>query len=212
VNLDDALRILGVGDSASAADVRVAFRRGLHERHPDRHGSGNDAHARTRDFIEAYRIALAHTESLVATRTVNVDNPVFEAEATAARFVEMSSEQPVAQRLASDAMHRSSGIDVRAIGDDTIALDCPADEAYPLLVDVAHRIGDVTHVDRSSFEFLEFLVRSVSGDTLSVVCSLQGRSNGTTEVFFTLEPLEVARGPLPNIDEIVHMFVDRLSN
>ena len=50
----------------------------------------------------------------------------------------------------------------------TIAFSCPADEAYPYLVNAAHQLGDVTHVDRSSFEFLEFLVRSVSGDAISV--------------------------------------------
>ena len=85
---------------------------------------------------------------------------------------------------------------------DTLAMACPADEAYGLLVDAAHQVGDVTHVDRSSFEFLEFLIRSASGDAISVVCSLQGRSSGSTEVFFTLEPLAAAHGPLPKVNEI----------
>ena len=94
------------------------------------------------------------------------------------------------------------------IGTDTLAVECPADETYALLVDAAYRIGDVTHVDRSSHEFLEFLVRSTSGDAISVVCSLQGRANGTTEAFITLEPLATARGPLPDVGEVARLMAE----
>jgi hypothetical protein len=66
---------------------------------------------------------------------------------------------------------------------ETLALEVPADEAYLLLLDAAHRVGDVTYIDRDA-GLLEFVV-----DIASVVLSLQGRGNGTTEVFCTVEPL-----------------------
>lgn len=121
--------------------------------------------------------------------------------------------EPVATRVDSgpapthdDAGDVDPSSGVWLVESDTLAIDCPADEAYGLLVEAAHRLGDVTHVDRSSFEFLEFLVRSTSGDAISVVCSLQGRANGSTEVFFTLEPLATARGPLPDVREVAMLI------
>ena len=216
MNIDDAWRILGVDEHSSPDEVRAIFRRVLRERHPDMPGGGPDAEANTRDLIAAYRLVVAHTEANVAaTRVDHTASPVYEAEPFVAEPYREAAEEPVANRVShTGTAHRQWGaaVEVWQIGTDTIALGCPADEAYPLLVDVAHHIGDVTHVDRSTFEFLEFLVRSASGDTLSVVCSLQGRSNGATEAFFTIEPLDVARGPIPAISEVLQFFVDRLTN
>ena len=203
MNIDDAWRVLGIGVTVRSDDVRAAFRHRLHERHPDKlaakggveggradRAPGGHADADTRELIVAYRLAIAHCGSTVPEAVP--DRPV-------------EAPRPEAG-MAGD------GGDVEAwrIGSDTIAFSCPADEAYPYLVNAAHQLGDVTHVDRSSFEFLEFLVRSVSGDAISVVCSLQGRANASTEAFFTCEPLAMTHGPIPDVEEIVGRFIETL--
>jgi hypothetical protein len=83
---------------------------------------------------------------------------------------------------------------------DTIRLAMPPDEAFLRLLEAAHRIGDVTYVDRSCAIF-EALV-SVEGEgTCSLVVSLQGRAHGT-EAFCTLEAIEhVASPPVRHVTE-----------
>jgi hypothetical protein len=215
VNIDDARSLLGTHEGCSADELRSAYRKRLHELHPDVRGGGAAAAADTRELIAAYQLVLqASAPVLAATRVEpSVEGFTHYAEpvATAQRGEWVS--EPVATRVDSGPAPRhedgaaiDASLGVWMVESDTLALNCPADEAYALLVDAAHRLGDVTHVDRSSFEFLEFLVRSTSGDAISVVCSLQGRANGSTEVFFTLEPLATARGPLPEVAEVAAMI------
>ena len=198
-------------------EIRSVFRRGLRMHHPDVQaagaGVGVDADAKTREFITAYRtIETSFAPNAVATKVDEYTAAAFvDDEATSSTF-SRRAEEPVAQRLSSEPLvRRGQSCEYWLVGTDTIALGCPADEAYPLLVDAAHRLGDVTHVDRSSHEFLEFLVRNQTGDTLSVVCSLQGRSNGSTEAFFTVEPFNTVHGPVPDVGEIVQLVVQRLA-
>jgi hypothetical protein len=92
---------------------------------------------------------------------------------------------------------------------DTLALPLPADETYARLVEVAHQVGDVTYVDRQC-GVLEALLRTRSGTTISMVVSLQGRSNGSTEAFFTLEPIDAVKGDLPTVQDITDLVASYL--
>ena len=99
--------------------------------------------------------------------------------------------------------------EVWLIGPDTIALAMPADDAYLRLLEVAHRIGDVTYVDRSC-ALMEALLRTKDGTTLSLVISLQGRALGHTEAFLTIEPVDLVRGPLPNVADLTQLVASHL--
>ena len=88
---------------------------------------------------------------------------------------------------------------------DTIGIALPADEAFTVLLEVAHRIGDVTYLDRN--ELLEALLRTEQGVTVSMVISLQGRASGVTEAFVTLEALDAARGALPLVADVTALLV-----
>ena len=210
MNIEEAWRLLGAAEGCSPDELRSAYRRRLHELHPDVRGGEAGAAAETRELITAYRLTLTMSSTVVAAsrQDIPADLEPFEYVVTAERTDNDRSE-PFAERLVQDPAvfgafaPASSGVWV--VEADTLAIECPADEAYGLLVEAAHQLGDVTHVDRTSFEFLEFLVRSASGDAISVVCSLQGRANGSTEVFFTLEPLATALGPLPDVREVVRL-------
>ena len=210
MNIEQAWKLLGAVEGCSPDELRSAYRRRLRELHPDLRGGGAEAAAETRELIAAYRLALASSPTVEAASRYEVpaDLRPFDYVATAARTDDGPS-GPIAERLVRDPAvfeafaGASSGVWV--VDADTLAIECPADEAYGLLVEAAHQLGDVTHVDRTSFEFLEFLVRSTSGDAISVVCSLQGRATGCTEVFFTLEPLATAPGPLPDVHEVVRL-------
>lgn len=91
---------------------------------------------------------------------------------------------------------------------DTITLDVPADEAFLLLLEAAHRVGDVTHVSPGD-ALLEALIAFDDGRTCSLVISLQGRANGTTDAFCTLQALDA--GPTPPVGLVVDALVEELT-
>lgn len=113
----------------------------------------------------------------------------------------------VLRGLVVEAEEPEVGVDVVA-DNDTIALDVPADEAFLLLLEAAHRVGDVTHVSPGD-GLLEALIAFDDGRTCSLVISLQGRANGTTEAFCTLQALDA--GPNPPMGLVVDALVEELA-
>ena len=186
MDIAEARAALGLGVGASQADAQVAFRRLLQAAHPDRNAAENAAD-RTRTLVLAYR-TIGRSYSSVAELQ---STPVVD----------------TADDLAVDVSDIYSGVDsdpVVLVDADTIGLACPSDEAFAVLVEVAHRIGDVTYLDRQS-ELLEALLRTVDGTTVSMVISLQGRATGITEAFVTLEPIDVVRGELPDVAAVTEL-------
>src|SRR5205085_4865317 len=102
--------------------------------------------------------------------------------------------------------HRAPPPPVHAepIDGDTVSIMAPADEAFALLLEAAHVIGDVTYVSPRDGLF-EALVKFDDGRTCSLVISLQGRGNGTTEAFCTLQALD--GGPVPSVSIVVDELV-----
>jgi hypothetical protein len=78
-------------------------------------------------------------------------------------------------------------VGVRVVGGDTLLLAAPPDEAFALLLEAGHRVGNVSYVDRACAIF-EVVVRQ-DGETCSLVVTLQGRAHGT-EAVLTLEAME----------------------
>ncbi len=109
----------------------------------------------------------------------------------------------------ADLLESLPGESVWRVDADTLALPAPADETYARLLEVAHQVGDVTYVDRQC-GVLEALLRTRAGTTISMVISLQGRSNGSTEAFFTLEPIDAVKGDLPTVHDITELVASYL--
>ena len=99
-------------------------------------------------------------------------------------------------------------LEVHELDGDTLAISAPADEAFLLVLEVAHEIGDVTFIDRQD-GFIETLLTADDGRVFSLVVSFQGRGNGTTEAFFTLVPLD--NGPSAPVGPVVDAVAERLS-
>jgi hypothetical protein len=164
---------LGVGPRPSWSEVRTAYRALIQAAHPDRAGG---------DTQRAAALNAAYTTLVRAKRTGELHDAPPPA--------------PEAPPTAPDNPWEPAEV----LDGDTIRMSLPPDEAFLRLLDAAHRIGDVTYVDRSCAIF-EALV-SVEGEgTCSLVVSLQGRVHGT-EAFCTLEAIEhVASPPVRHVTE-----------
>lgn len=90
---------------------------------------------------------------------------------------------------------------------DTLAIGAPADEAFKLLTDAAHEVGEVTYLDRS-VPILEVLCRFVDEPATSLVLTVQGRATHT-EVFCTVESIEAR--PAPPTHAVVDVLEDALT-
>ena len=184
----EARSVLGVIPTASAEELRSAYRQRLFAVHPDHSGHSGDG---VRTVISAYRTLTS--QLVIAPEPVSVEAPA-------------PANDLHADEMRGDDLHAD---EVWLIGPDTIALAMPADDAYLRLLEVAHRIGDVTYVDRSC-ALMEALLRTKDGTTLSLVISLQGRALGHSEAFLTIEPVDLVRGPLPNVADLTQLVASHL--
>lgn len=77
---------------------------------------------------------------------------------------------------------------------DTVAAELPAGDLFAMLLEVGHRIGEVSYADPQA-GLLEVVIELPGYGACSVVLTLQGRATGTTEASCTVEPL--GGGPSP---------------
>jgi len=177
-----ALRVLGLGDDAGPNELRTAYRRLLATVHPDV-SDADDATTRTVELTEAYALL---------------------------RHGPPAAGPPPAPERARDGQerHRTGQVEVVHLDDDTVAVHAPADTTLLLLVEAAHELGDVVYLDPGA-GLLEVLVEFVEAPTCSLLLTLQGRANGTTEVWCTVEAL-TGEEP-PPVDAVAHLVARTLS-
>jgi hypothetical protein len=176
----EARTVLGVAAGDGWAEVRTAYRRAIRAAHPDTHGRAATATAVR--LNEAYAVLRRARQA-----------GVFDAPPPAAAPPPPPPPPPPPQ------------VGVAVAGNDTILLAAPPDEAFALLLEAAHHVGNVSYVDRSCAIF-EAVIRQ-DGETCSLVVTLQGRAHGT-EAFLTLEAMERAAS-LPT-DRVLARMVDAL--
>ncbi len=181
MRLDEAMGVLGVGPGATSQEIRTAYRHLIRARHPDR-ATEVDATRQTARLTEAYALV---QRNLTAAGTI--PSP-----ATRATPPPVTPRHPVA---------------AEPIGNDSITLDMPADEAFGALFEAAGRVGHVAYFDRQ-LGILETVVRFEGGPSCSVLISLQGRAYGT-EAFLTMESIEAA--PTPPIEPVIDALIDELA-
>jgi hypothetical protein len=165
VDVTEARAVLGVSDGDGWDVVRLAYRRRIRAAHPDVHGAGATPVAAR--LNEAYAV-LSRARRAGAT-------------APAATPASPPAPPPPPPRPAPPP------VGVRVVGGDTLLLAAPPDEAFALLLEAGHRVGNVSYVDRACAIF-EVVVRQ-DGETCSLVVTLQGRAHGT-EAFLTVEAME----------------------
>lgn len=173
----EACSILGVARSASAEEIRAAYRRQLIAHHPDR---SNEPDAEER----AAQLALAYRQALKGETWA----PTPAAPPTAPRSPNNIGEG--AAILLSDADHR-------------FFVEAPFDEAFRLILEVASQFGGIGYIDRH-LGICEIMVRFEPGPTCSVMFTLEPATFGT-EVSCVMESIEAA--PTPDPSEFLAEFM-----
>ena len=162
MDVREARSVLGVAESDGWEAVRTSYRRRIRVAHPDTQADGATTAAAAR-LNEAYAVLSR------AKRAGRLHAPV-----PGAPPPPPSPPPPPT-------------VGVALVGGDTLLLAAPPDEAFALLLEAAHRVGEVSYVDRSCAIF-EVVVRQ-DGETCSLLVTTQGRAHGT-EAFLTLEAME----------------------
>jgi hypothetical protein len=224
VEIGLAWEVLGLEPTTNLIDVRKRFRALLFAAHPDRHvGSadpGPDSDGRTRELIASFRVIEASLGPTDSAPNNNVTN----GKSTDLFGAEMPDPCEVAEPHGSSEPGESvgyaeqvSGVDsaadsmmgVRVLERDTLSIRGPADQVFAWLLEVGATIAEITYLDRQN-ELFESLLKTVDGDVISLVCTLQGRADETTEAFFTMEPLGLARCPIPDLWDVVELIAQHL--
>jgi hypothetical protein len=175
VDVQEARRVLEVAESDGWDVVRASYRRLIRAAHPDRAGGTTRAAVRLNEAYAVLSRARRHG-SPVGTRAAPAGAP-------RPPGPPPPPPPPAPPRVGT-----------AVVGEDTLLLAAPPPEAFALLLEAGHRIGSVSYVDRSCGIF-EVVVHE-SGETCSLLVTLQGRGHGT-EAVFALESLERAASLSP---------------
>lgn len=181
----EARRILGVDPTADVDEVRAAYRGLLLRTHPDVSGAA-DATQRTIELTRAFRLL---TDAPVAEPASNEDA------------------RPPAPPPPPPPRPEFEPVVLELVDDDTIAVGAPANETLMLLLEAAHRLGEISYLD-PSVGLLEVVVEFVEAPTSSVLLAMQGRATGVTDVFCTVEPL--SGGEAPPADAVTRLLLRTL--
>ncbi|HZB71652.1 MAG TPA: J domain-containing protein [Acidimicrobiales bacterium] len=178
--MDEARAVLGVAAGATAADERSAFRRRLRATHPDVAGPRADA-----------GIAVARlTRALAVLRSARTGG----------------APPPRPAPPPGGAAAPAAPAPTAEPAGDSLLLDVPADEAFLVLLEAAHAVGEVTYVD-ARLGLVEAVLAD-GGHACQLLITLQGRATHT-EAFCTLEPLGTT--PCPPTETVVADLVAALT-
>jgi hypothetical protein len=179
MDVHEARRVLEVADGDGWDAVRASYRRLIRAAHPDREGGTTRAAVRLNEAYAVLSRARRH-----GTPVGTGAQPAGAGTGRAARPESPPAPPPPPPPRVGSAL----------VGEDTLLLAAPPPEAFALLLEAGHRIGSVSYVDGSCGIF-EVVVHP-SGETCSLLVTLQGRGHGT-EVTFAMESLERAASLSP---------------
>ena len=178
--IDAARLLLGVEPACSETEIRAAYRMLLLRTHPDINSKA-DATERTMALTNAYLILTS----------LEVDGAPDQ------------REQPAEDHGRNAAPKPERIVEIQLLSDLTISVGAPASETLMLLIDMAHELGEISYLDPSA-GLLEIVIEFVEEPTSSVLLSMQGRGNATTEVFCSVEPL--SGGISPPADAVARLL------
>ena len=191
MDVDEARAVLGVAAGATAADERSAFRRRLRATHPDVAGPRADA-----------GIAVARlTRALAVLRSARTGGA-----APAGPAPGGGTPPPRPAPPPGPAAAPANPAPTAEPAGDSLLLDVPADEAFLVLLEAAHAVGEVTYVD-ARLGLVEAVLAD-GGHACQLLITLQGRATHT-EAFCTLEPLGTT--PCPPTEAVVADLVAALT-
>jgi hypothetical protein len=184
VDVASARDVLGVAPDAAWPDVRAAYLRMVREHHPDTAVDEADAGVRT---IRTAQITSAYS-TLLANRPPGEGAP--------------TGPPTFAPKVTDESL--TDALD----GTRRVLLAAEIDDAFIALLEVAHMVGVVSYVDRTS-AVLESIITAAPGEATSLLIFLEpGDEEGVTEAFLGVEPLGGhAPAPLdPLVDRIAELL------
>lgn len=186
-----AAQVLGVDPTSGAAELRERYRSLLLTTHPDRNDAP-DAAEQTIRLTAAYRLLLSVSVSPPGPPQVDPGTTGASQHETSQSDAQQSDPSDTQQSgtQQSDTQRRSSAA---LVDPTTIEVLAPQVEAMLQLLEVAHRLGDVSYLDRSS-GLLELVVEFLDAPTSSVMLTLTGTDSGTL-VRCDVEPLSGGEAP-----------------
>jgi hypothetical protein len=95
------------------------------------------------------------------------------------------------------------------VNGDTLLVHLPAGQLWPIVLDVAHGLGEVAYVDRS-VPVVETIVEFLGHPVCSVLLSVDAHGDGTSELSCAAEALGGDRAP-PG-DAVARLVADRLAD
>lgn len=197
-----AARVLGVSVAADAATLRGAYRRALMESHPDL-SSEPGAHHRTTELTAAYRLLMALDREKGIDRGDGATREPLDDRDEGSEHA-----QPPGRSAGPAPFRRAEPPCIRLAMSDptTITADASTEEVFMLVLDAAHRLGEVSYLDPRA-GLLEVIIEFVDAPTSSVVLMLQGRSGGV-DVSCGVEPL--SGGVAPASDAVTQLVLRTL--
>lgn len=225
MHVDEARRVLGL-ETRSDLDitvVRATYRRLVRTAHPDVNAHPGAAD-RTAKLTVAYRVLTEAIEAAASSFDAAEPPPGSPADGRSAAPGQggpttSTPPRPGTHGQQSTATQRPAGtgsqrpqpdpapIEVTLVSDDTISIAAPAEEAFMLVLDAAHDLGEIGYLDLTA-GLVEVIVEFVEAPTSSVLFTFQGRANASTEVFCTVEPL--SGGEAPPTDAVTRLVLDTL--
>ncbi len=134
------------------------------------------------------------------------------AEGAAARTAELTAAYQLLRDLPAEPQDEARGparqvVAAALVDATTIGIAAPADVTLLLLLDAAHRLGDVAYLDRSA-GLVEVVVEFLDHPTSSVVLLVQERGDGVTEIACGVESL--SGGSAPPVDAVTRVVFDAM--
>jgi len=195
VDLSVAWSTLGMTPTDAPGEVRRRYLERLVEVHPDR-SDAPDANEATIRLTEAYRVVLRHLEVSAAGASAGAPPAPHDGDGAAGGGGgggPTTEGRPV--------------VAIAMVDIDTIAIAAPAGETFLLLLEAGHELGEVDHVDPSA-HMLSVVVEFVEGPICQLLCTLQGRATGVTEIFCHIESFDAT--PPPPIDAVTALVMETM--
>ena len=185
----DAARILGVPHDAVPTTIRARYLERLLVVHPD-HNRAPDATARTIELTLAYELLISRAPAVPGAPTADVPA------------------DPSGVRARPGDALADLGVEVALVDDDTIAVRAPGGETVLRMIEAAGDLGEITFCD-PTLGMVQVVIEFVDAPTAQILMTTQGRGDGTTDVFCSVDPFN--GGDVPATRPVVEIIAEAIA-
>lgn len=196
----EAARILGVPSDAPRPLLRARYLERLLIVHPD-HNRSADATERTIELTFAYELLVNRSPRPHGRQ------PETPQDTPRPATSQPATSQPSAG-ITVDGPEEIWPGDIRVLDDDTIAVRAPGHETVLRMIEAASELGEITFCD-PTLGMVQVVIEFVDAPTAQILMTTQGRGDGTTEVFCSVDPFN--GGDVPATRPVVAIIADAIA-